>query len=74
MAQASSIRFRSSIINPKQDGLGLGLGIEEPREKSGFGVSSNAVAKCLQARPVGTTPIVARHEVPGKASRQRTVP
>src|SRR5271165_4903829 len=25
----------------------------------------DAVAKCLQARPVGTTPIVAWHEVPG---------
>ena len=25
-------------------------------------------------RPVGTTPIVARYEVPGKASRERTVP
>ena len=30
-------------------------------------------AKCLQARPVGTTPIVAWHEVPGKASLERTV-
>jgi len=28
----------------------------------------------LQARPVGTTPIVAWHEVPGKASLERTVP
>src|SRR5271165_2338 len=26
----------------------------------------DAVAKCLQARPVGTTPIVAWHEVLGK--------
>src|SRR5208283_3270245 len=26
----------------------------------------DAVAKCPQARPVGTTPIVAWHEVPGK--------
>jgi hypothetical protein len=29
---------------------------------------------CLQARPVGTTPIVAWHEVPGRASLERTVP
>src|ERR1700724_2352379 len=34
----------------------------------------DAVAKCLPARPGGTTPIVAWHEVPGKASLERTVP
>jgi hypothetical protein len=34
----------------------------------------DAIAKCLPARPVGTTPIVAWHEVPGKASLERSVP
>jgi hypothetical protein len=28
----------------------------------------DAIAKCLPARPVGTTPIVAWHEVPGTES------
>src|SRR5271166_730657 len=32
----------------------------------------DAVAKCLQARPVGTTPIVAWHEVPGKGAPEST--
>jgi hypothetical protein len=34
----------------------------------------DAVAKWLQARPVGTTEIVAWHEVPGKVALERTVP
>jgi hypothetical protein len=32
----------------------------------------NCTGKIGDARPVGTTPIVAKHEVPGKASRERT--
>jgi hypothetical protein len=38
------------------------------------GTELDAVAECSQARPVGTTPIVAWHEVPGKASLERAVP
>src|ERR1700722_8849412 len=38
-------------------------------------ISERALARCccecLPAGPVGTTPIVARHEVPGKASPQK---
>ena len=32
----------------------------------------DAVAKCLPARPGGTTPIVAWHEVPGKGAPEST--
>jgi hypothetical protein len=38
------------------------------------GFSLDAVGKCLPARPGGTIPIVAWHEVPGKGSLERTVP
>jgi len=38
------------------------------------GFSEMLFAKCLPARPVGTTPIVAWHEVPGTASLERAVP
>jgi hypothetical protein len=36
--------------------------------------NQSLLRKCLQARPGETTPIVAWHGVPGKASLERTVP
>src|ERR1700722_1711065 len=39
-----------------------------------YQLTSSSCRECPLARPVGTTPIVAWHEVPAKASLERTVP
>src|SRR5271157_6358493 len=51
------------------------VALDITRLRSGYYAASSwrdAVAKCLQARPVGTTPIVAWHEVPGKGAPEST--
>jgi hypothetical protein len=45
-----------------------------PLQDNSNRLSLDAVAKCLPARPGGTTPIVAWHEVPGKRPSHETVP
>src|ERR1700730_7764514 len=39
-----------------------------------YQLTSSSCRECPLARPVGQTPIVAWHEVPAKASLERTVP
>jgi hypothetical protein len=58
---------RDRLIVARHEVTGLEFGHLQKVTSGDFGPKKGP-------RPVGTTPIVARHEVPGKASLERTVP